>query len=88
VTRGMSGGPVYMTHGDGWAENALIGLTHGYWPLPLEAIQNELRENETGEDRSRRWLLNQVEHLNTQLAIIVPAHDIAETLIQANWSRL
>ncbi len=85
VTRGMSGGPVYMTHGEGWAENALIGLTHGFWPLPIEELQHGPRGDETNEDRARRWLLSQVEHLNTQLTVVVAVHEIAETLIRANW---
>ena len=74
-----------MTHGDGWAENALVGLTHGYWPLPVEEPAGDTSGSETSEQRARRRLLRDVEQLNTQLTVVVPVHEIAETLISAGW---
>lgn len=86
VTRGMSGGPAYLTRGAGWAENALSGVIFGYWPMESDAITaREPSTEETPEQRARRRLLEEVAHLNTQLAIVEPVHEIGELLIREGW---
>jgi hypothetical protein len=80
----MSGGPVYATHGRGWAETALIGINHGYWPVGLAEIndaQVSADEPQPADERARRYILAQVERLNSRLAIVTPVHHLAELLL-------
>ena len=67
VTRAMSGGPVFATQGSGWAETAVIGVNHGYWPILREELPDlgpaTPAEEETTEDRAHRRLLMSVERL-------------------------
>jgi hypothetical protein len=87
VTRAMSGGPAYITRGEGTAQNALIGVIHGYWPLPDAEFQGPVgEEGETGDERAQRAIRGQLERLNSHLAIVVPVHEIAQALLQAGWA--
>lgn len=83
VTRAMSGGPAYATRGAGWAESALIGVNFGFWPANADAFASSIVGVETTENRLRRLLLEEVERLNSQLAIITPVHHLAELLLSS-----
>jgi hypothetical protein len=84
VTRAMSGGPVFATQGSGWAQTAVIGVLHGYWPIPQEELHGTnteaAAEDERAEDRIQRQLLMSLERLNSRLAIVVPIHHVANIL--------
>lgn len=91
VTRAMSGGPVYATSGRGWAETVLIGINHGYWPVDLAELDDvgvRADESEPADDRARRYIMAQIERLNSRLAIVTPVHHLAELLLtDPLWSR-
>lgn len=85
VTRAMSGGPAYATHGRGWAETAIIGINSGYWPVtPIEADDPKAlvasADHETADERALRRLSCQVERLNSRLAIVTPIHRLGQML--------
>jgi hypothetical protein len=42
VTKAMSGGPVFLTNGEGTSENALLGVIHGYWYLGRRLTYEDL----------------------------------------------
>jgi hypothetical protein len=77
VTNGMSGGPVHMTIGEGTAENALIGVNFGYWPIPPAELGVETPASP--EERLIQ-LRAGIDRLNSQLALAVPIHHLANVL--------
>gem|GEM_PF-4888965 len=90
VTRGMSGGPVYATHGRGWAETALLGVNYGYWPVNLDELDAAPPGGQTdgAGDAAMRQLMSRVERLNSRLAIVTPVHHLGEVLSRhPSWGR-
>ena len=83
VTRGMSGGPAFASNGRGAAENAVIGVNHGYWPVGTSELSDELEpgsREETNEERAQRRILQSVERLNSRLAIVMPIDHVGKLL--------
>lgn len=89
VTPGMSGGLVYASHGGGGAENAVMGVIQGLWPVTVEAFEQQFTFGpETDEQRWRRSLDARLTQINSGLALVTPIHHVAR-LLHANplWGR-
>jgi len=87
VTSGMSGGPVYMTVGEGTGENALLGVNFGFWPIPPPDLSGTSIIAQSSQEREMQ-LRAGIERLNSQLALAVPVHHLAEILnAHPNWRR-
>src|ERR1700693_2751411 len=82
VTHGMSGGLAFMTAGAGTAENSVLGLIHGYMPLP----EDELTGNERAValPEGAHWdaagvaryeallqIQREMQRMNSQIALVV-----------------
>jgi hypothetical protein len=85
VSRGMSGGPVTFA-GGGWANSAVIGLVHGYWPLGEADLATP---GTTGVADDRAAILaeirRQIGAVNSGVFFVVPIGDLEPLLAQAGF---
>jgi hypothetical protein len=87
VTRGMSGGLAFMSAGAGLEENSVLGLIHGYLPLPtdeLDVRQASLAPADASWDAAtfaRYEALQQIhrdiDRMNSQIALVIREVEIS-----------
>jgi len=86
VTRGMSGGIAFVTAGVGLAENSILGLIHGYLPLPTDELEAPSRGSSlpgewdataTARYEALQQIQRDVDRMNSQIALVIREIEIS-----------